>query len=159
MSKVSLAIDCWASSNHLHFLAVIVYWIDDAWKFQEALLDVPPIHGKATGEKIGKAIFEVLETHHLHTRLLGLTSDNGSNLVRARDVLEGVLGDIGVTWEAKKFGVPCLAHVIQLGVTAFCESLNVLNSDDLEETLDRSSRMVRVSTTLSPANTIIKVSF
>ena len=112
MSKVSLAIDYWALLNYLHFLAVIVYQIDDAQKFQEALLDVPPIHGKATGEKIGKAIFEVLEIYHLYTRLLGLISDNGSNLVRARDVLERVLRDIGVIWEAKKFGVPCLAHII-----------------------------------------------
>jgi hypothetical protein len=133
-SKISLAIDCWTSTNHLHFLAVVAYYIDKHWNYHEVLLDAPPIYGQATAERVALHIHNVIKQYGFEDRFLALTSDNGSNLVAARGVLQTKLQGEGIKWEAQEYGIPCLAHVIQLAAKAFCDGLGFsIGHDDEEE--------------------------
>lgn len=156
-SKISISISCWTSTNNLHFLALVVYWIDRDWKYREAILDVPVIRGKATAEKIGKVIFDVLQEHKLHNRLLGITSDNSPNLIGAREVLERHMRAKDIEWNTKQFGVPCFAHVIKLAVNAFFRALNIPDSEEERDETAHHANVTDVSESPSPANTINKV--
>ena len=47
--KISLTLDYQTSPNNLSFMAVMGYYIDQDWKYKEALLDFEPLIGAHTG--------------------------------------------------------------------------------------------------------------
>ena len=58
-------------------------------------------------------------------RLLGITTDNaGSNHSMTRE-LQSTLEASGIKWPALRNHIPCMAHVIQLALSAFISSLGV----------------------------------
>lgn len=57
--------------------------------------------------------------------VLGITTDNAtSNYAMARE-LQRSLKNMEVEWSAAQNHVPCMAHVIQLALSAFMQSLGV----------------------------------
>ena len=80
ISRVSLAIDAWAS--HVlksAFLAIKAYWIDAEWVFHEELLDFPVIEQRHTGAYFARMLQVVLDEFELGHRLLSITADNAGN--------------------------------------------------------------------------------
>ena len=77
--KISLALDCWTSSNNYAFLAITGYFISDNWCYCEVLLAFKPLHGKHTGAKLSGYVMETLHFHNITKQLLAITADNARN--------------------------------------------------------------------------------
>jgi hypothetical protein len=58
-------------------------------------------------------------------RLLGITTDNASPNHSMTRELQSTLDVSGIEWPALRNHIPCMAHVIQLGLGAFMSSLGV----------------------------------
>jgi hypothetical protein len=78
-TKISIALNAWTSNNHLSFLAIKGYYINNSWQLREKLLDFIPMHRKHTGASIAKEVIKVLGRTNTTNQLLGLTCDNASN--------------------------------------------------------------------------------
>lgn len=78
-TKVSIALDAWSASNHLSFLAIKAYYIDENWQLRESLLDFLPLRGHHTGTSMAIEVFRALKDTKTSDRLLAITCDNASN--------------------------------------------------------------------------------
>jgi hypothetical protein len=56
-------------------------------------------------------------------RLLGITTDNGSLNYSMTRELQSTLEASGFEWPALRNHIPCMAHIIQLGLGAYMSSL------------------------------------
>jgi hypothetical protein len=156
--KLSLAVDCWSSPNHLAFFAILGYFITNDWEYKEVLLAYHPLHGKHSGKSLANLVAQTLREYEVHDRLLALTADNASNNDTLRKELARELLKDGVTWNKDAGTIRCMAHVIQLAVNRF---LGTLKSVAKNDTVDRhlsESRLAKIDTkTISFRNTFAKV--
>jgi hypothetical protein len=123
--KVSLAIDCWTSANHLSFLGITGYYILEEWNFTEVLLGFEPVDRAHTGQHLAEIVKRVLEKHGLQDRLLAITTDNASNNGTLCQELESSMSEDSITWNSKAMQVSCLAHVINLSSQALLSKLSI----------------------------------
>lgn len=78
-------------------------------------------------------------------RVLGITTDNAtSNYSMARELQKSLKG-MEVEWSAAQNHIPCMAHVIQLTLSAFMNSLGVKGrskswEEGVRETLNEDSK-------------------
>ena len=77
--KISLAADTWTSPNKLTFLAIVAYWISDSWQMEEVLIWFKEIRGSHTGANMAGIITDILARYGMQDRILGFTTDSGSN--------------------------------------------------------------------------------
>ena len=77
-SKVSLALNCW-SHNHLSFLAITAYYINNNWNYNEILLRFKHVNGPHTEATLTHLVLNVLETFKIKDRLFAITTDNAAN--------------------------------------------------------------------------------
>jgi hypothetical protein len=74
------------------------------------------------------AVYFKVVLHHVQLpkgHLVGTTTDNASsNYLMIRE-LKSTLEDSGIVWPALRNHIPCMAHVIQLGIGAFMSSLGL----------------------------------
>jgi hypothetical protein len=69
---------------------------------------------------------EVLACFELNvSRLLGITTDNGSSNYSITRELQITRKASGIEWPALRNHIPCMAHIIQLSLGAFMSSLGV----------------------------------
>ena len=100
-----------------------MHWIDLDWKMRVLLLDIVPLHDSHTGTLIATTIAEVLRRFGLGERVLGVTTDNGSNMVSMAEKLSMQCAN-----EFKNHDVThlrCAAHVLNLAVK---EGLSVIST-------------------------------
>jgi len=62
---------------------------------------------------------------HTDGRLLGITTDNASSNYSMTRELQSTLEASGIEWTALRNNIPCMAHVIQLALSAFMSRLGV----------------------------------
>ena len=124
-SKVSIALDCWTSTNNLSFLAVMVYFIDVNWRYREVLLGFEHVSGRHTGVNLARIVKDILDNYRLTERVHAITTDNASNNGSMFGVLKQALISL-----PKGYHVPCLAHVIQLAVKELLSSIQAQASND-----------------------------
>ncbi len=77
-TKVSLALDCWSSPNHLSFLAITAYYISETWQYREVLIGFEQVSGKHSGRSLACVVEQVLLLHKLEAWLFAITLDNAS---------------------------------------------------------------------------------
>lgn len=92
-TKVSLAIDCWTSPNHLSFMAVTAYYITTDWSYREDLLAFEPMQGSHTGRNMAIVIDCIVQEYQIGDRLYAITADNTSNNDAFCQQLEEILSD------------------------------------------------------------------
>lgn len=124
-TKISLAVDVWQSDNKLSFIAIIAYYVNEDWLYCESLIGFEPIRGTHSGESMAKIVFEVLSKFELEKRLFAVTGDNASNNRTLLKALEKLLAQRGYPWNPDIYGLPCMAHVIQLAAEAFERGLRI----------------------------------
>jgi hypothetical protein len=117
-SKVSLALDCWTSSNNCAFIgmcsahfhpfyhyrshlcatrrlklivAITGHWIDRDFHLHEALLTFKELTGSHTGENLASVIFDTLDGYNIAEKLHCITTDNASNNTKAMETLSIML--------------------------------------------------------------------
>jgi hypothetical protein len=145
-AKVSIALDCWTSPDQKPFMAITGYWICPEFRYHEVLLGFPPVPGEHTGERLALVVMEVLEKHELSHRILGITTDNATNNGTMFTKLTAMLKEqleqrnnqmLTFSFDPdfrrlleSQHHLPCLAHVIQLAVTAFLRTLSIQAHND-----------------------------
>ena len=77
--KISLALDCWTSSNNHAFLAITDYFITDNWHYCEVLLAFKSLCDKHTEAKLSSYVMKTLCFHNITKQLLAITADNAKN--------------------------------------------------------------------------------
>jgi hypothetical protein len=158
LTKISIALDAWSAANHLSFLAIKVYYINDEWQLQDKLLDFIPMRGRHTGTSMAAEVLRLLSDTNTKKRLLALTCDNASNNTTMSRTMQAELGNENIHWSASENTVPCLAHVINLVVQDIIFHLKLAASIEVDagETLQRRHvQDIRVQT--SVPNSLRKV--
>ena len=110
-SKVSITTNIWSACNQQSFLGMMVHWIDMEWRMHAILLDIIPLNESHTGDLIAQKVCEVLRLYGLGERLLGVTTDNGTNMISM----------------AGKLRLQCLEEFDNSQVTHLCCAAHVLN--------------------------------
>lgn len=80
--KVAFTIDGWTSPYQDSFLAITAHWIDDDWKHKDITIGFEPLTGSHTGEALMQSFVDTIRRFDLQRKVLSITSDNGSNVVK-----------------------------------------------------------------------------
>jgi hypothetical protein len=86
-TKISIALDGWAAQNHLSFLAINGYYINDNWELKEVLLDFIPQRGSHSGEAMARAVTRALSAKGYQTDCSALRVTMLETTVRWSDAL------------------------------------------------------------------------
>jgi hypothetical protein len=128
-SKISVTLDCWTSPNTKAFMGITAHYIDHAWVPHSLVLEFVPLLGHHSGEDLCEAFVATCDRLGLLPKLLGITTDNASNIDNFLVRLEGVCFSRGIAFDKKEQHVRCMAHVTNLGVQALLRRL----SGDVED--------------------------
>ncbi|GES96419.1 zinc finger BED domain-containing protein RICESLEEPER 2-like [Rhizophagus clarus] len=121
--KISLTLDGWTSKNQISFLGITIHWITDDWKFNSTVLDFFHLEGPHSGENIASKLFEVLKEFNLLSKILGISTDNASNMDKMFNKFEYICNYEGIKFDADNQHVRCLAHIINLAVQNILKAL------------------------------------
>ena len=123
--RISLAADNWTSPKKIAFLAIVAYRILDSWQMEEVLIGFEEMKGSHTGVNMAGIINEVLARYGIQHRILGFTTNSASNNRRLTETLNHAWSLLAVEWSQLENHIPCMAHVVQLILTAFISSIKV----------------------------------
>jgi hypothetical protein len=122
-TKIALTMDVWTSNyNNTAFLGITMHYISNDWKVKKCLLDFVSIEGSHTATLIVSKLTEVINKFNISSRIISLTTDNGSNMTACgrelADELEVEFSNL--TFSHKR----CAAHIINLAVKAGMKHLD-----------------------------------
>ena len=87
-----MIVDGWRSVNRYSFQGIIVTWISPSWEFEQIVLDFDVLNGRHTGRALAESLHKVLSDFKICDKLLGVTTDNASNMCTMLVELESLLG-------------------------------------------------------------------
>jgi hypothetical protein len=161
-SKVSLSIDCWTSPNKHAFMGVLVNYITKAWKLEHSLIGFEHLTGIHSGAELSKVLKSLLTKFELEDRTIAITTDNASNngtMLKEMQQMLKQLSSEDEFFKGKIQHVPCLSHIIQLGLQALlgeirlkptnAEILKVWNETEQLAELDRAAAEKGIAFTLA----------
>ena len=159
--KISLAVDDWSSSNHLAFLRINCYYIDQNWQYQKKLLEFELIFSSYTDQKLAKIVENVLIKHKLKTHLLAVITDNADNNDMMQTELKNILNWFhDVIWNKKVDIILCLTHIIQFIKKTLIISLKIVTTNKtLSTSFDENDISRTVQMTEFFSNTFQKICF
>ena len=159
--KIFLAVDDWSNSNHLAFLEINCYYIDQNWQYQKKLLEFKLIFSSHTDQKLAEIVESILIKHKLKTHLLAVITDNADNNDTMQTELKDALNWFhDVIWNKKVDIISCLTHIIQLIEKMLITSLKIMMTNKtLSTSFDENdiSRIVQMIEFFS--NTLQKICF
>lgn len=95
---MSFTLDGWRSPYGKKFLAVTGHWYDSDWQLQDVLLGFEHLEGSQTGDALKDAFVQVVKRYGLERKILAITSDNGSNVLKMAKALETHTRNDPDTW-------------------------------------------------------------
>lgn len=105
-SSFSITTDLWSSRTMQSYTGLTIHFIDEDFNLHSYLLDTKEFTDSHTGENMAEELATILEDWKLlQTNLVCATTDNGSNILKAVDVLG---------WQH----MACFSHTLQLSVEA-----------------------------------------
>ena len=123
-TKISIALNCWTSSNNLTFMTIVSYFIDINWENHEVLLSFEHLSDKHISHNMTQIVDRVLTKYQLQDRLLVITTDNVSNnetLVRS---LQNMLKS-NDSFKTEHDHLSCLSHVLQLTLKSLLKNIHI----------------------------------
>jgi hypothetical protein len=157
-AKISIALDAWSAGNHLSFLAIKGYYINDKWQLKDTLLDFIPLRGRHTGSAMATDLLQTLHSRNIKHRLLAITCDNAGNNGTLTRTLQEKLADQDIFWSPEENTIPCLAHVINLVVQDIIQHLKLSAPPDIENANVLQQRHIReIVAQVSVPNSLRKV--
>ena len=101
---ISLTLDAWSSPAHLPYLGVTAHWLTSKFEPQEILLSMEELPYPHSAFEIQNHLFDLLYEWEINSKIIAITTDNGSNVKKACDNVS--------------FGkrIPCAAHTFQLSI-------------------------------------------
>jgi hypothetical protein len=85
---VAFTLDGWTSPFQTSFLAITAHWINEDWEPVDITLGFEKLTGKHTGEALLDAFIAVVERFNLQRKVMSITSDNGSNVLKLTSLFE-----------------------------------------------------------------------
>lgn len=79
---VAITLDGWTSPYQTSFLAVTAHWINDIWVQQDIIIGFEHLKGSHTSEALLEVFLKVIERFTLQQKVMSITSDNGSNMIK-----------------------------------------------------------------------------
>ena len=98
----SLTMDLWTSKNRSGYLGVTCAFVDNSFQLCETTLAVQYLPYPHTAENIVELLNQIIDMWKLNGKIFTITTDNGSNMVCAGHLMEGIIR------------LPCTAHTLQL---------------------------------------------
>jgi len=109
LQNFSLTSDTWTSCATEKYLTLTLHFIDNDWVFKSFVLSTEELATSHTGSNLQMRLSSLLEEWNLPTsKLTGIVTDNGSNIVKAIELLR---------WQHFR----CFAHTIQLSIKPILE--------------------------------------
>ena len=91
-SKISLTSDVWTSPNYQAFMSVTAHFIDTDWNLRDIMLDLIYLgDDKHSGSILASKLLERLQTFGIAEKILALTCDDASNMLKLGEELEKLL--------------------------------------------------------------------
>ena len=100
----SLTMDLWTARNRSSYLGVTCSFIDDSFQLCEVTLAIQYLPYPHTANNIVELLNHIIRVWNLDEKIFTITTDNGSNMVRAGQLMEDITR------------LPCTAHTLQLVV-------------------------------------------
>ncbi|PKK55939.1 hypothetical protein RhiirC2_671801, partial [Rhizophagus irregularis] len=119
---------------------------------ENTTLDFSHIEGPHSGENLASKLFEVLKEFELLQKILGISTDNASNMNKMFSKFESICEYEGIEFIAKNQRVHCLAHIINLAVQNILKTLK-------EEAPENENEILQENTSASTLGVIAKVSY
>jgi hypothetical protein len=114
--RCSLTTDIWSSIKNEAFIGVTLHYVTDEWKLKHFTLEVLRMTGSHTGNAIYDILDKLLEDFHLKEKIISVTTDNGSNMVLACQLLKS---DFDIQVPTLDFiHSRCICHILNLAVNA-----------------------------------------
>lgn len=102
ITSVHLTLDLWTARSNHGYLGITCHYLDQQYKLCEMALTLSYIRFPHTAENIKDAIEKILNEWNLQSKVYSITTDNGSNVKKCVNNMEGV------RW------IPCASHTLQL---------------------------------------------
>ncbi|CAB5211948.1 unnamed protein product [Rhizophagus irregularis] len=106
--SVHLTTDLWTARSKHGYIEVTATWLSSDFTFYEVLLTCSHLEYPHTGETISDELYRIIDQWRLKNTIFTISTDNGSNMVKAVSTLGKSLPGI------KRH--PCAAHTLQLSV-------------------------------------------
>lgn len=100
----SLTSDLWTARSRMGYIGITCAYIDKQFKLNEVILAIKYVPYPHTGKAIAKEIQNITKEWNLTNRIFTITTDNGSNMVKAAKLIPELIR------------IPCTAHTLQLVV-------------------------------------------
>lgn len=98
IEKVSFTLDGWTGRFCGSFFAVTAHWLDEDWKHNDITIGFESIVGAHTAQIYLTLFVEVIRRFGLQKKILCITSDNGSNLIKMMKDLEAFTTQNSEEW-------------------------------------------------------------
>ena len=108
-SYLSLTSDIWTSKANDAYVTVTCHYISPQWKMETLVLSTQGFQEQHTGVNIASALVEIATKFNIEDKIVAVVHDQGSNYVRAVDILAESHG-----WDEVK----CAGHCLQLCVNS-----------------------------------------
>ncbi|KAG2000826.1 hypothetical protein GB937_010790 [Aspergillus fischeri] len=132
-AKLSIALDCWTSPFRQAFMAVTGYFINEDWNYHEILLGFEPLHGTHTGVNLSSVLLDLLQKHGIEDRVLTVTTNNASNNSTLVESIQDSLQSLKLPNQTPIIHIPCMAHIIQLGLKELLGRMEANPRNEREE--------------------------
>ena len=110
----SFTTDIWSSINNDAFIGVTIHYITNEWELKHFTLEVFKITGSHTGSAIYEFLSNLLEEFDIKKKIISITTDNGSNIVAACNLLKN---DFDSYSDMPNFvHCRCICHILNLAV-------------------------------------------
>ena len=104
VNSFALTTDIWTSRSNQAYTGLTVHYVDQEFNLQSHLLETKEFPESHTGANIAEELETIMDEWKLHKQgLSAITTDNGSNVVSAINMLECMR-------------MPCFSHTLQLAV-------------------------------------------
>jgi hypothetical protein len=124
--KISIVLDEWKSTNNLLFQDVIRSYITRDWVQKKVLLDFESLMSTHDDAYLADMMHKILIDFEIEWQLFAIIINNADNNRTLTDFLTDSLQDrLNISWLQDQNKLSCLAHVIQLVVTAIIEALDI----------------------------------
>jgi hypothetical protein len=130
---ICVGVDGWTSeSQRRNYIAIVITFIEK-WERKSLLLSLKTTEIEShTGEVIANLIYEELKRFEIHSKLVAMASDNGSNMVSAWPILVDLCAKDGITVDLEMHA-RCVCHVVNLVVRLFMKEIGANKSYSAEE--------------------------
>ena len=138
VDNFALTTDIWTSRHNQAYTGLTIHYINDRYDLQTHLLETVEFPDSHTGVNISEELKAILDEWGLaHDNLSALTTDNGTNIVSAMELLQ---------WSR----MPCFSHTLQLAVEV------VLKLPEVSRALARCRQLVGHFNRSAKSNYLLK---